>query len=361
MPTATTHPLAGKPAPPAMLIDVDRLVREFLERTPDMSDARQRVSFGTSGHRGHAARRQPDRALTSRPSRRPSATTAAAAASTVRSTWARTRTRSPAPAQAVALEVLAGNGVETIIQRDDGFTPTPVISRAILVWNRGRQRPARRRHRHHAFTQSAGGWRLQVQPAARRSRRHRRDPLDSGPRERAARSETTQSVRRVTADAARTASTTRQDDLVRPVRGRSGRGHRHRVDPRRERDDWRGPARWRIAAVLAGHRRALPPEHHHRQLDDRSGVRLHDARSRRQDPDGLLQPVRDGVARRAAGPVSGRRRERSRCRPARHRHAVGRADEPESLSGGRDRLSRRQPAAVVRRTRPSARPWSAAA
>ena len=90
------------------------------------------------------------------------------------------------PAQRTALEVLAANGVETIIQRDDGFTPTPVISHAILVYNRGRSDRPRRRHRHHALAQSAGGRRLQVQPAQRRPGRHRRHQVDRGPRQRAA-------------------------------------------------------------------------------------------------------------------------------------------------------------------------------
>ena len=111
-----------------------------------------------------------------------------------------------------------------------------------------------------------------------------------------------------------------------------------------------GPARRRVAAVLAGHRLTLQAEHHHRELDDRSGVRVHDAGPRRQDPDGLFQPIRDGGARRAEGSVPGSGRERSRCRPARHRDAFVRADEPEPFSGGRDRLSARQPA-----------PWPAAA
>ena len=78
------------------------------------------------------------------------------------------------PAQRTALEVLAANGVETVIQRDDGFTPTPVISHAILVYNRGRKRAPRRRHRHHAVAQPARRRRLQVQPAQRRPGRHRR-------------------------------------------------------------------------------------------------------------------------------------------------------------------------------------------
>ena len=59
-------------------------------------------------------------------------------ASTGRCIWARTRTRCRARPSARALEVLAANGVDAIIQRDDGVTPTPVISRAILVYNRGR-------------------------------------------------------------------------------------------------------------------------------------------------------------------------------------------------------------------------------
>ena len=59
--------------------------------------------------------------------------------STARCSWARTRTPCPRPAQRTALEVLAANGVETIIQRDDGVTPTPVISHAILIYNRGAQ------------------------------------------------------------------------------------------------------------------------------------------------------------------------------------------------------------------------------
>ena len=82
------------------------------------------------------------------------------------------------PAQRTALEVLAANGVETIIQPDDGVTPTPVISRAILVYNRGRKRPPGRRHRHHALAQPAGGRRLQVQPDQRRPGRHRRHQMD---------------------------------------------------------------------------------------------------------------------------------------------------------------------------------------
>ena len=88
-----------------------------------------------------------------------------------------------APAQRTALEVLAANGVETIIQENDGVTPTPVISHAILVYNRGPQRSPRRWHRYYAVPQSAGGWRLQIQPAQRRPGRHRRNRLGAKSRE----------------------------------------------------------------------------------------------------------------------------------------------------------------------------------
>ena len=86
-----------------------------------------------------------------------------------------------------ALEVLAANGVDTMIDHRDGYTPTPAISHAILTHNRGRTSRVRRRHRHHPVAQPAGRRRVQVQPADGRSRRYRGHPLDPGPRQRAAR------------------------------------------------------------------------------------------------------------------------------------------------------------------------------
>ena len=133
----TISPLAGKPAPKEMLIDPARLEREYYERKPDLDDPGQLVSFGTSGHRGSALRG--------------SFTEAHILAITQAiCDYRRTQgTDGPlymgkdthavsGPAQRTALEVLAANAVQTIIQQDDGFTPTPVISRAILVYNRGR-------------------------------------------------------------------------------------------------------------------------------------------------------------------------------------------------------------------------------
>ena len=90
------------------------------------------------------------------------------------------------PAQRTALEVLAANGVETVIQRDDGVHARRRSSRTrSSSYNRGRTPASRGRHRRHAVAQPARGRRLQVQPAARRPGRHRRDGVDRGPGQRA--------------------------------------------------------------------------------------------------------------------------------------------------------------------------------
>ena len=130
----TISPLAGKPAPKNILIDVAALEREYYERRPDLADPDQLVSFGTNGHRGSP--------------HRGSFTEAHILAITQAiCDYRRSQgTDGPlymgkdthalsSPAQRTALEVLAGNGVNTIIQKDDGVTLTPVISRAILVYN----------------------------------------------------------------------------------------------------------------------------------------------------------------------------------------------------------------------------------
>jgi phosphoglucomutase len=131
-------PLAGKTAPKDLLINVADLERQYYERKPDPSNPVQRVSFGTSGHRGSSLN---------------GTFTEAHILAITQAICEYRRSQDidgpvymgkdthalSGPAQRTALEVLAGNGVDTIIQRDDGFTPTPVISRAILVYNRGRK------------------------------------------------------------------------------------------------------------------------------------------------------------------------------------------------------------------------------
>jgi phosphoglucomutase len=131
-------PLAGKPAPRELLVDPLRLEREYYERTPDPADPSQRVAFGTSGHRGSPLL---------------GTFTEAHILAITQAICEYRRSEGidgplfmgkdthavSAPAQRTALEVLSANAVETVIQRDDGVTPTPVISRAILVYNRSRK------------------------------------------------------------------------------------------------------------------------------------------------------------------------------------------------------------------------------
>ena len=130
-------PLAGKPAPKALLIDPARLEREFYDRKPDPADPAQRVSFGTSGHRGSPLKGSFNEAhilaITQAICEYRKGQGISGPLYMGRDTHAVS-----GPAQRAALEVLAANGVETVIQPDEGFTPTPVVSRAILVHNRGR-------------------------------------------------------------------------------------------------------------------------------------------------------------------------------------------------------------------------------
>jgi phosphoglucomutase len=131
-------PLAGKPAPKELLVDVARLEKEYYERRPDLDDPNQLVSFGTSGHRGSPLRGTFNEAHIL------AITQAICEHRRERGTdgplyMGKDTHAVSEPAQRTALEVLAANNVETIIQQDDGITPTPVISRAILVYNRARK------------------------------------------------------------------------------------------------------------------------------------------------------------------------------------------------------------------------------
>ena len=130
-------PLAGKPAPKELLIDVARLEKDYFERQPDLNDPSQLVSFGTSGHRGSPLHGTFTEAHI------------LAITQAICDYRRQQRIDGPlymgkdthavsGPAQRTALEVLAANNVGTIIQQNDGVTPTPTISRTILAYNRGR-------------------------------------------------------------------------------------------------------------------------------------------------------------------------------------------------------------------------------
>ncbi len=134
----TISPLAGKPAPKNILVDLAKLEREYYERKPDLADPSQFVSFGTSGHRGSSLLGTFNQAHI------------LAITQAICDYRRGHHINGPlymgkdthalsGPAQRTAIEVLAANGVETVIQPDDGITPVPVISHAILVYNRGRE------------------------------------------------------------------------------------------------------------------------------------------------------------------------------------------------------------------------------
>jgi phosphoglucomutase len=131
-------PLAGKPAPADLLINVERLVGAYYTRKPDVGDPRQLISFGTSGHRGTAENATFTEAhilaITQAICDYRAAKEITGPLFMGKDTHALSN-----PAQQTALEVLAGNGIATMIQRDNGITPTPVVSHAILGYNRGRK------------------------------------------------------------------------------------------------------------------------------------------------------------------------------------------------------------------------------
>jgi phosphoglucomutase len=130
-------PLAGKPAPKEMLVDLSRLERQYFECLPDPDDPAQRVSFGTSGHRGSPLHGSFTEAHILAITQAICDYRRAHAIDGPLYMGKDTHAIS-GPAQRTALEVLTANEVQTVIQRDDGFTPTPVVSHAIIVHNSSR-------------------------------------------------------------------------------------------------------------------------------------------------------------------------------------------------------------------------------
>ena len=207
-------PLAGKIAPPALLIDPARLESEFYGREPDAADAAQLVSFGTSGHRGSPLKGSFNLAhiyaITQAICEYRAGQGITGPLYMGRDTHAVS-----GPAQRAALEVLAANGIETVIQPDDGVTPTPAVSRAILAHNRGRTE------------RLADG--IVVTPSHNppEDGGFKYNPPDGGPadsdvtgwiqkRANALLREGMSGIRRVTAEAALRAATTHEEDFIGP-------------------------------------------------------------------------------------------------------------------------------------------------
>jgi len=130
-------PLAGKTAPPDLLIDVDRLVGAYNDRRPDPANPRERVAFGTSGHRGAPEDVAFNEAHILAITQAICEHRARAGITGPLFLGADTHAAS-APALRTALEVLAANGVETRVQADGQYTPTPALSRAIISFNAAR-------------------------------------------------------------------------------------------------------------------------------------------------------------------------------------------------------------------------------
>jgi phosphoglucomutase len=131
------HPLAGKPAPKSILCDIPALISAYYTVKPDPSDTRCAVSFGTSGHRGSSRNGSfnEDHILAIVQAiclhRKQAGITGPLYLG--KDTHGLSE-----PAQITAVEVLAANGVETMLAKNGAFTPTPSISRSILAWNKGR-------------------------------------------------------------------------------------------------------------------------------------------------------------------------------------------------------------------------------
>ena len=312
-------PLAGKPATSAMLVDVAKLVTAYYAEVPDPALPSQRVAFGTSGHRGSAFECAFNEWHV------------LAISQAICDYRKRQGIDGPlflgidthalsVPACASALEVLAANGVEVMLARNDEYTPTPVISHAILTYNRGRDGGPRGRYRHHAFAQSARRRWLQVQPAQRRAGRQRRHRAGSAAGPMRCWKPALRGVKRMTLRKALRAATTHRHDYldayvndlgqVIDMEAIRGAGIRMGVDPL----GGAGVHYWRSIAERYG------LDLDRRQRRGRSDLPLHDGRLGRADPHGSVIAVCDAGPDRPQGPLRDCLCLRHRPRSARHRH-----------------------------------------
>ena len=314
------HPLAGQPAPEAILIDVDRLIGAYYEVRPDLADPEQLVSFGTSGHRGLARERHVHRGA--HPGHHPGDLRLPRSAGHHR------------PA-------LSGQGHPRAFGPRRADRPGSAGGQRRRDRHPGKATASRRRRSSRTPSWPTTGAGQRGWPTASSSRRRtiRREdggfkynPPNGGPAD--------TDVTRWIQDRANDLLRGGNRDVRRLPYEPGDEGHRRTaatisscptskdladvidMDAIRAAGlaDRRRSAGRRLRGLLGADRRDLRPGHHRGQPGRRSDVPLHDRRSRRQDPHGLLQPVRDGRPRRPQGPLRHRLRQRSRRRPARHRH-----------------------------------------
>ena len=301
------NPLAGKPVPPSLLVNVARLVTDYFSLVPDPAIAAQRVAFGTSGHRGSAF------------------SSAFNEAHILAITQAVCLYRRHAgndgplflgmdthalsePAFASVIEVLAANGVETMIDEHGGYTPTPVISHAILTYNRGRK------------TGLADGIVISPSHNPPDEGGFKYNPTNGGPAdvditgwiEKVANeflAKKLDGVRRVSYDIARKATCVHAYDYIKPYVADLA----NIVDMDAIRvggcENWNRPSGRRRRPVLATDHRALQDRGNRGERSYRSDIPLYDRRLGRKDPDGLFVALRDGTVDRDARQVRYRLRQ----------------------------------------------------
>ena len=331
-----TSARAGQPAAPGDLVDVAKLVTAYFAVHPDPGEPAQRVSFGTSGHRGSAftATFNEDHIA---------ATTQAIceyrAGQGIRGPLylgADTHALSE-PAQVTALEVLAANGVHVLCDARGGYTPTPAVSRAILA------------HNAPGSAHRADG--IVVTPSHNppTDGGFKYNPPDGGPagtditrwiqdRANELLASGLAGVRRIPYARAAAAATTGRFDFLDAYVSALGRavdlaavkaaGIRIGADPL-------GGASVAYWGAI-GERYGLDLTVVNPNVD--ATFRVHDPGLGRQDPDGLLVTVGHGRADRPPARLHDRDRQRHRRRPARHRHPGRRAAEPQPLPRRRHRL-----------------------
>ena len=338
-------PLAGKPAP-RRCWSISRGWNGTISSAGRIRTIPpSRSASGPAGTAEHpCAARSTSR--TSWRSPRRSATIGMSRRSPVRSTWARTRTRSRGRRSARRSRCWRPTTCRPSSSATTASRRRRSISHAILVHNRGRSDGL------------ADGIVITPSHNPPEDGGFKYNPPNGGPadtdvtkwieaRANALLRDGNAGVKRLPLQAAISSETTHQRDLMRPY----VEDLRNVIDM----DAIRGaklalggrPARRRRRGLLGPDQFDLRPRHRGHQSSDRSVLLVHDRRPRRRHPDGLLEPLCDGPARRPQGPLSGRVRQRPGLRSAWHRHADGGIDESQPLPGGGDRLSADAPARLA--------------
>src|ERR1039458_3252036 len=317
-------PNAGKPAQPSMLVNVPRLITAYYTGRPDLAVRAQRVAFGTSGHRGSSF------ALSFNEAHILAITQAICQyrkqeGITGPLFLAMDTHALSDPAWVSALEVLAANGVDTMIDSAGGYTPTPALSHAILTYNRGRADGL------------ADG--IVITPS--------HNPPERRPRQRTPGGRAAQDP----AHALRGRAEGIHDTSARlclGVRERPGQRAGYGRHPRRAPQRGRGPAGRRWGGLLGPHQRTVRRAADGAERYGRPHLPLHVGRLGRQDPHGLLVAIRHGRTDRAKGPLRRGLRLRYRPRPARRGDAQRGPAKSQSLPGGGDFVPVPAPAGMAR-------------